>query len=724
MGDEVEMDGKGGRLLAGRYRLADVLGRGGMGTVWRARDEVLGRTVAVKELRFPGGVEEDEKRRLITRTLREAKAIARIRNNGAVTVYDVVDEDDRPWIVMELVEGRSLAEVVRDDGPLTPRRAAEVGLVVLDVLRAAHAEGILHRDVKPSNVLMSDDGRVVLTDFGIAQVEGDPSVTSTGMLVGAPSYISPERARGQKPGPPADMWSLGGLLYACVEGVPPYDKGSAIATLTAVMTEPVEPPKSAGALEEVIYGLLVKDPAARLDDAGARVLLEDVVHAPEAQTPEPPMDATRAMALPTVPRERAEPKSRATPKSKATPKPKPAAKSRVTRGAKPAAAPAAEPAAGNAHTSGGGTADAGRSAGAGPGKSKAGAVRAAAASAPVRTERPQKKAADAPAEKAGGPDRADADRTGSAGSGVDRPAGARPGFDAEAAKERLRAVLQSVRGAAAAVTARMDSGSGDGNRSPARASVTDVVPRRTLIIVAVVVVLAVLGTVLAVTLGGDDSAKKSGKASGKQDTSSSASRAKPSTDAADTSGDKAKGQAPSSPQPPSNVTPAEDNGGKDDGGGKGGKALPDGFSELTNGKFHFRMAMPKGFHQTDTAGEGSGAIYSTSGGFPRIQIDYNAKPGTDAAASWRSLEPAVRSSSEDYHLIGIKSVKWRGYPTVADWSFTRRQNGEKVRVLDRGFKADDDHGYAIMITCKADAWSDKACQQMITTAFKTFALKD
>ncbi|MEU5157929.1 serine/threonine-protein kinase, partial [Glycomyces sp. NPDC021274] len=254
------MDGKEGRLLAGRYRLADVLGRGGMGTVWRAGDEVLGRTVAVKELRFPGGIEEDEKRRLITRTLREAKAIARIRNNAAVTVYDVVDEDDRPWIVMELVEGRSLAEVIRDDGPLTPRRAAEVGYAVLDVLRAAHGQGILHRDVKPSNVLISDDGRVVLTDFGIAQVEGDPSVTSTGMLVGAPSYISPERARGQKPGPPADLWSLGGLLYACVEGVPPYDKGSAIATLTAVMTEPVEPPKSAGPLEDVIYGLLVKDP--------------------------------------------------------------------------------------------------------------------------------------------------------------------------------------------------------------------------------------------------------------------------------------------------------------------------------------------------------------------------------------------------------------------------------------------------------------------------------
>ncbi|MFJ4853894.1 serine/threonine-protein kinase [Streptomyces sp. NPDC088730] len=293
---------KDGRLLAGRYRLGEVLGRGGMGTVHRAVDETLGRTVAVKELRFPTAIDDDEKRRLITRTLREAKAIARIRNNGAVTVYDVVDEDDRPWIVMELIEGKSLAEAVREDGVLTPRRAAEVGLAILDVLRSAHREGILHRDVKPSNVLIAEDGRVVLTDFGIAQVEGDPSVTSTGMLVGAPSYISPERARGHKPGPPADLWSLGGLLYASVEGCPPYDKGSAIATLTAVMTEPLDPPKNAGPLEEVIYGLLARDPEQRLDDAGARALLNDVINAPEqSDAPVPPADATQVMALPKVP---------------------------------------------------------------------------------------------------------------------------------------------------------------------------------------------------------------------------------------------------------------------------------------------------------------------------------------------------------------------------------------------------------------------------------------
>ncbi|MBD0691249.1 serine/threonine-protein kinase, partial [Streptomyces sp. CBMA123] len=272
-----QAQGSTGRLLAGRYRLNGVLGRGGMGTVWRAEDEMLGRTVAVKELRMNASVEEEEKHRLIVRTLREAKATARIRHTSAVTVFDVVDEDDRPWIVMELVESRSLADVVREDGPLAPVRAAEIALDVLGVLSAAHALGILHRDVKPSNVLIGEDGRVVLTDFGIASVEGDASITSTGMLVGAPSYISPERARGQKPGPPADLWSLGGTLYAMVEGRPPYDRGSALATLTAVMTEELTTPANAGPLLAVIEGLLEKDPAKRLDASQTRSMLKRVV---------------------------------------------------------------------------------------------------------------------------------------------------------------------------------------------------------------------------------------------------------------------------------------------------------------------------------------------------------------------------------------------------------------------------------------------------------------
>ncbi|MGP4113161.1 protein kinase domain-containing protein [Streptomyces sp. 4N509B] len=275
-----------GRLLASRYRLVDAVGRGGMGTVWRAEDEILGRAVAVKELRLPASVDDSERGRLITRTLREAKAIASIRSNGVVTIFDVVDEGSRPWIVMELIEGRSLADVIRHEGPMPPVRVAEIGLAVLDVLRAAHGAGILHRDVKPSNVLVAhEDGRVVLTDFGIAKVEGDPSITSTGMLVGAPSYISPERARGEVLGPATDLWSLGALLYCCVEGRPPYDEGSAIATLSAVMHEPVPPPRQAGPLTEVLTGLLDKEPALRLTEAAARELLLGVV----ADARRPPM---------------------------------------------------------------------------------------------------------------------------------------------------------------------------------------------------------------------------------------------------------------------------------------------------------------------------------------------------------------------------------------------------------------------------------------------------
>ncbi|MFD7665446.1 serine/threonine-protein kinase [Streptomyces sp. NPDC059788] len=719
------MDGKEGRLLAGRYRLAEVLGRGGMGTVWRARDEVLGRTVAVKELRFPGGVEEDEKRRLITRTLREAKAIARIRNNGAVTVFDVVDEDDRPWIVMELVEGRSLAEVVRDDGPLTPRRAAEVGLAVLDVLCAAHREGILHRDVKPSNVLMSDDGRVVLTDFGIAQVEGDPSVTSTGMLVGAPSYISPERARGQKPGPPADLWSLGGLLYACVEGVPPYDKGSAIATLTAVMTEPLEPPKSAGVLEEVIYGLLVKDPAARLDDRGARALLLDAASAPEDTGPEPPApDATRAMALPVVPEERpAKTKDRARDKdrdreqARAKPsvprpqwKPKPRTKEperRAPDAGRDTARPASPAPAARAASAAGPLTDTGSRTGSGT--DSATGTGSGARSATASTTR-STTGQSAQTGSTNGP-RNWPTAVGSAG---------RTGFESESAKEKVRSALQSVRkaAAAAAAAARPESKPDDGTRQsgPPRASVTDVVPRRTLVIAAVVVVLIVLGTVLAFALGGGDE-KGGGKAAGSG--TAATGKADPSAEGA---GDGGKGADADASRP----ADAEQGGGQDgkaDGAGQG-KAVPQGYGAVSNDAFHFSVALPSGWKQTDTAGRNSGAIYSASGGFPRVQVDYNAKPGTDAAAAWRGQEPAVSGSVQDYHRIDIKAVEWRGYPTVADWSFTRKQRGQDVRVLNRGFRADDRHGYAIMITCKADAWDADECRRLRDTAFATFQVKD
>ncbi|MFI0811797.1 serine/threonine-protein kinase [Streptomyces echinatus] len=252
------------RVIAGRYRLLSPLGEGGMGTVWRALDEVLHREVAVKEVRAPAGLPGPEIERMYARLEREAWAAARVANRNVVTVYDVALEGGRPWIVMELVRGPSLADRLETEGPLPPQHAARIGAEVLSALRAAHSVGVLHRDVKPANVLLADDGRVVLTDFGIATVEGSSALTMTGEVVGSPEFLAPERALGRTPGPESDLWSLGVLLYATVEGISPFRQDTPLSTLRAVVDEELPPPRWAGPLAPVIRGLLRKDPAERL----------------------------------------------------------------------------------------------------------------------------------------------------------------------------------------------------------------------------------------------------------------------------------------------------------------------------------------------------------------------------------------------------------------------------------------------------------------------------
>src|SRR5580693_148710 len=264
------------RRLAGRYRLGTVIGRGGMGVVWQARDELLGRDVAVKEIVRPPHLDAAEWDLAEQRAQREAQMAARLSHPNVVGIYDVVTEDDRPWIIMELVPYRSLRDRVQADGPLTPAQAAQVGLGILAALRAAHKVGVLHRDVKPANVLIAPEGRVVLTDFGIARATDSPVLTGTGVLVGSPSYISPERARGSRAAAPADLWALGACLYAAVEGRPPFDREGALASLTAVVTDEPDPPVQAGPLWPVISGLLRKEPDERLSPAQVEEMLQQV----------------------------------------------------------------------------------------------------------------------------------------------------------------------------------------------------------------------------------------------------------------------------------------------------------------------------------------------------------------------------------------------------------------------------------------------------------------
>lgn len=249
-----EVPGNAERVIGGRYRLLSPLGRGGMGEVWRARDEVLGREVAVKEVRAPAGLDSTDEQRLYARLEREAWAAARISHRNVVTVYDVATHDGRPWIVMELVRGLSLSEVLEADGPLSPQRAGHIGAEIVAALRAAHDAGVLHRDVKPANVLLANDGRVVLTDFGIAMVAGTSTLTMTGEVIGSPEFLSPEQALGRTPGPASDLWSLGVLLYAAVEGSSPFRQATPLSTLRAVVDEELPPPRRAGALAPVIGG--------------------------------------------------------------------------------------------------------------------------------------------------------------------------------------------------------------------------------------------------------------------------------------------------------------------------------------------------------------------------------------------------------------------------------------------------------------------------------------
>ena len=300
------------RLIDGRYGRVEELGRGGFGVVWRAHDTLLERDVAIKEVRFPEVLDEEEQAGVREKVLREARAAARLSHPALITVYDVVEEDGRPFIVMELVDAPTLAQRVASEGPLPEQEAARIGEQVLDALATAHAHGIVHRDVKPANVMVSPTGRVQLGDFGIASILDDPKVTSSGQLAGSPSYMAPEQAQNRPAGPATDLWGLAATLYFAVEGEPPFEKDGAIPTLTSVVNDDPRPVQRAAALAPLLRELLVKEPSTRLTVEEVRRRLAEVaagspvVPARPAPAPEPTMELD-ADPLPPLAVTRAEP---------------------------------------------------------------------------------------------------------------------------------------------------------------------------------------------------------------------------------------------------------------------------------------------------------------------------------------------------------------------------------------------------------------------------------
>ncbi|MEV0407922.1 protein kinase [Actinoallomurus sp. NPDC050550] len=278
------MEDGANKLIGGRYRLSAQVGKGGMGTVWRAWDTVLDREVAVKELILPSDLPGDERTVRMQRAIREARSAAGLDHPGIVTVFDMIEHERTPVIVMEFVRGRSLHQIVAAEGPLPPSQVASIGAQMLDALRTAHAAGIVHRDLKPANVLVTDR-RVIITDFGIASMTGDSSLTAVGERLGTPAFMAPEQANGMDATPASDLWSLGATLYTCVEGRRPFEGSDAWAVLAAVLTGDPPAPLRAGPLTPLLRALLTKDPNARATAADAAASLDAVISGHHATDP-------------------------------------------------------------------------------------------------------------------------------------------------------------------------------------------------------------------------------------------------------------------------------------------------------------------------------------------------------------------------------------------------------------------------------------------------------
>ncbi|MEU7980384.1 protein kinase [Micromonospora sp. NPDC049081] len=711
------------QLVADRYRLLAPLGQGGMGRVWRARDEVLHRDVAIKELVPPPSLTDDERREMRERSLREARAIARLNHVNVVRIFDVLRTDGDPWIVMEYVASRSLQDTLAEDGPVPPARAVEIGLGVLGALKSAHKAGVMHRDVKPGNVLLGTDGRVVLTDFGLATIPGDPNVTRTGMVLGSPAYIAPERARDGTAGPEADLWSLGATLYAAVEGKSPYARPSAIGTLAALATEPLPPARNAGPLKPVLTGLLRKDPSERITAEVAERMLRRA--AGKRARGISLLDGVRRPG-PNGPRE---------PRTPVVPAPRPAqgGGAKTSSSLAAAAAKAASDSAAARATAGGATATGGAAeATVVTGASTTGAdattkMSAGVDAGPTTKVTPPGGVDDAPTslvEPAGTTPTggaaasvaADAAPTGEAVPSSD--ADAAPTGEAVSSSDADAAPTTRVPGSTPAETAPKagvptDAGPSGAVAPSARAGLDPAPPanptavldtpvspsagsagvasvpvydetppdhkRRNLLIGALVAVLLV-GLALAVPLL--TSSDEPGDGTPQADpTSVAASSAAPSSAPA------APPPTSAAPSPTPSATPSTDP-----------NALPEGW-EMYQGPT-FKVPVPKGWRRSVRS---DAVVITEPNGVRELLIQWTPSPKKDAVADWKGQEPSRKNIVNNYQYLDIKACG--GYRTCADWDWLESRDNTRIHVRNRGFVTATNRGYAIRWEVAAKDWN-------------------
>ncbi|MEV7984075.1 protein kinase [Micromonospora sp. NPDC085948] len=635
------------QLVADRYRLLTPLGQGGMGRVWKARDEVLHRDVAIKELVPPPGLTDEERREMRERSLREARAIARLNHSNVVRIFDVLRTDGDPWIVMEYVASKSLQDTLAEDGPVSVARTVEIGLGVLGALSAAHKAGVMHRDVKPGNVLLGEDGRVVLTDFGLATIPGDPNVTRTGMVLGSPAYISPERARDGTAGPEADLWSLGATLYAAVEGKSPYARPSAIGTLAALATEPIPPPKNAGPLKAVLNGLLRKDPHERITAEVAERLLRRA--GGKRARGISLLDGVRRPG-PNGPRE---------PRPPHVPAPRPAESAD-----RPVSPPPAATSAAAATTS----ADA----------TPTTVVPSGEHSDPTAPV-PADPTAVVPAEPTATIDSpSDADPTAkvtatadTTGDGTTSVGDGTANVDDEPTVVDGPPVAPEQR-KPTTPTSLMPPLSPAGRAAVPPSDGTKPNNTRRNVLIGALVALLLIGLVVIVpmlTKGDDNETPQAGPTTGAAATSAPAQSSAPAAPPPTT------GAPSASPS----ATPSTDP-----------NALPAGW-KLYEGPT-LSIPLPPGWSGRQTSSDT--AVFNQSGGPGKMLVQWTSSPEKDAVADWKEKEPYRKSLVKNYQLVGsIKACDW--YRTCADWEWLETRDGTRIYVRNRGFVTATNRGYAI-----------------------------